>query len=105
MIERLYQASQAYVYNGLLKPAEGGRVEDESLYEQLEELTAIHESERRQQKIHQLTAEKEFQNTLLDQKNWFITGLIGACLIGLAFWSSVRANRAQATAPTGEVRA
>lgn len=31
-----------------------------------------------------------------------ITGLIGAVLIGLAFWASVRANRADAIAPTGE---
>lgn len=33
-----------------------------------------------------------------------VTGLIGAGLIGLAFWSSVRANRAEAdeVAPTGE---
>jgi hypothetical protein len=32
-----------------------------------------------------------------------ITGLIGACLIGLAFWSSVRSNRRDARGPTGEV--
>lgn len=31
-----------------------------------------------------------------------ITGLIGAVLIGLAFWSSVRANRSDARGPTGE---
>jgi hypothetical protein len=37
-----------------------------------------------------------------------ITGLIGAVLIGLAFWASVRSNRADALtaaepiAPTGE---
>ena len=34
-----------------------------------------------------------------------ITGLIGAVLIGLAFWSSVRWNRANPVEPTGEVRA
>lgn len=32
-----------------------------------------------------------------------ITGLIGAVLIGLAFWASVRSNRAEARGPTGEV--
>ena len=31
-----------------------------------------------------------------------ITGLIGAALIGLAFWSSVRANRADERGATGE---
>ena len=34
-----------------------------------------------------------------------VTGLIGAVLIGLAFWSSVRWNRANAVEATGEVRA
>jgi len=32
-----------------------------------------------------------------------ITGLIGAVLIGLAFWASVRSNRAEARTATGEV--
>ena len=50
---------------------------------QLEELSAIHNFERRQLEIQELKSEKEFQSRLLNQQNWFIGGLALVLLLAL----------------------
>ena len=50
---------------------------------QLEELTALHSMERRQQEIQQLKEAKELQDQLVSQQKWFIGGLAIALVAAL----------------------
>ena len=55
---------------------------------QMEELAAIHESEKKQQQIAQLKLDKELQEEWLGKQNWLITGLglvLAAALVLLVF--------------------
>lgn len=63
---------------------------------QMEELAAIHESERKQQQIVQLKLDKELQDEWQGKQNWLIAGLgiaLAAALILLVFVFSLERKR------------